>query len=1533
MYFPVRVFASLALFVISVLYADLSLARTIVVFAPHPDDEALLASGVIYDAQLRGDTVKVVVATNGDCKFDVSAHDRELETMAAMRDVLGVSENDIIFLGYPDCGLKRLYTTYTDPTSVYTSAAGRTETYAFEGLGRTDYHRYIWGVPASYNKPNMLGDVKDIIRRYAADEVYVTSGYDDHTDHHAMYFFVVEAILDLVKEDPLYRPSVYEGLVHPPCEWCLYPPYRWPYPPNSPNPYPGISFTPDQEFPEPPYLYTTPLVWTDIHSIDVPVAMRNLDPALNVKYQALSRYATQTSGYFYAFVRSNEVYWKKDHFLNLALTASVTSSSQALIDGAVASNVNDGLVVGRPRLYAGEWASSNQSAGAWIQLDWMEPKVVSRVILYDRPNPDDNILAGTLTFSDGSSIPIGALSNNGVGLTIDFPTKLISWVRYTANNVVGVAGLSEFEVFVVSEPGNTAPQIVLGPTATPATITDLETSNLSTTVTDADGDSLTYYWSATGGTVTGTGASVVFTPPQVTAAAVYRVDVLVIDGRGGAVTGSVDVTVNPRPNSNPLITAGPTATPATISDIETTNLSVSATDADGDPLNYGWLVTGGTITGTGSAVVYTPPRVTSTTIQHVTVMVTDGRGGSVMGELDITVMASGVPINVARNATVTASSQNSGSGQGAIKAIDQVISGYPVNSSAEWAAAGGQRAGTWLTLTWGAPQTISEVILHDRINTSDRILAGTLQFSDGSSLTVGALPNDGTSFRITFAPKTVTFLTFLITSAQGWSTGLAEIEVYDLPGGSLNTAPQITSGPAATPATITVTQTSGLSVTATDADGDSLRYAWTTTGGSISGSGATAVYTPPIVSTPTIFQVTVVVSDGRGGSATGSVTITVVPPNGAPVLIAGPTASPGTIVSNQTSNLSVTANDPEGDPLTYAWTATNGSVAGSGATAVYTPSLVSVPTAVEVSVVVSDSIGGSATGTVMITVNPRPNSAPVLTSGPAASPATITSDDLSNLSAAATDADGDTLIYSWAVTGGAITPNGALAVYTPPRVAVTTVHRVTLSVSDGWGGVATGSVDIVVNPSPVSLNVALLAVATASSANTGAGQSAAKAIDGIISGYPTNSSAEWAAAGGQKAGTWFTLAWSAPQLVSRVVLYDRINTSDRILGGTLLFSDGSTLAVGALPNTGAPYSLSFPAKTVTSLTLQITAAQGWSTGLAEIQVFDTLGQTSNAAPVISSGPTASLTTIAGGQTSSLSVTASDADGDALAYNWSATGGIVTGTGATAVYTPPTVTVTTVYQVSVTVTDGRGGSTTGSVSITVTAPNIPPQISVGPTATPGVITDIETTSVSVTASDVDGDTLSYGWSANGGTAAGSGATVTYTPPRVTVTTSYRVTVVVSDGRGGTATNFVDIMVTPSGAPVNFARNATASASSQNTGAGQTAAKAIDGVVSGYPVNSSNEWAASGGQLSATFTLTWSAPQTISEVVLHDRINTSDRIIAGSVAFSDGSSLPVGALPNDGAAYRLTFAPKTVTSLTLQITSAQGWSTGLAEIEVY
>src|SRR5439155_12782974 len=173
---------------------------------------------------------------------------------------------------------------------------------------------------------------------------------------------------------------------------------------------------------------------------------------------------------------------------------------------------------------------------------------------------------------------------------------------------------------------------------------------------------------------------------------------------------------------------------------------------------------------------------------------------------------------------------------------------------------------------------IAQVNLYDRPLTSENILSGTLTFSDGTSLSVGALPTNGRVMPVTFPPKTVSWVRFTVNQAQGTATGLSEMQVLGVPATSTaNNPPHFILGPVAASDTIRASQSTTLSVVAHDLDGDALQYQWSSDGGLIQGSGTTVLFTPPAVATSTVFTIALQILDGRGGSASNVGFVTVIP--------------------------------------------------------------------------------------------------------------------------------------------------------------------------------------------------------------------------------------------------------------------------------------------------------------------------------------------------------------------------------------------------------------------------------------------------------------------------------------------------------------------------------------------------------------------------------------------------------------------------------------------------------------------------------
>ncbi len=144
-------------------------------------------------------------------------------------------------------------------------------------------------------------------------------------------------------------------------------------------------------------------------------------------------------------------------------------------------------------------------------------------------------------------------------------------------------------------------------------------------------------------------------------------------------------------------------------------------------------------------------------------------------------------------------------------------------------------------------------------------------------------------------------------------------------------------------------------------------------------------------------------------------------------------------------------------------------------------------------------------------------------------------------------------------------------------------------------------------------------------------------------------------------------------------------------------------------------------------------------------------------------------------------------GDQLSYNWSASGGNITGDGAKVTWIAPGSAGS--YNITVTVTDSRGDEVTRNITIEVRGNESP--IIKSLVANADWTTPSGSLNVTCNATDPDGDVLSYVWTASGGNISGTGAAVNWTAPQEVGT--YNITVVVKDGYGGEDTRFVPLSV--------------------------------------------------------------------------------------------------------------------------------------------
>jgi large repetitive protein len=1015
------------------------------------------------------------------------------------------------------------------------------------------------------------------------------------------------------------------------------------------------------------------------------------------------------------------------------------------------------------------------------------PVVIS--VLANDTDPDGD----TLTVTSASS-PNGTVVINGDG-TISYTPKLnfngTDIITYTISD--GNGGFSTATVTVTVTAVNDAPTVV-----TPiADRNNVDAANVSVptaaSFNDLDGDTLTYSVgglpaglsiNATTGVISGTIDKNASQPNG----GVYSVTVTANDGKGGTVSTTFTWTV-----SNP----GPTAVNDTATVAEDTPVTISVlandTDPDGDTLTVTSASAGnGTVVVNGDGTITYTPKANFNGTDTITYTISDGNGGTSTATVTVTVTpandapvlnpplpdlfdldaefvstlfgnafsdadgdtlsftATGLPLGLQIDpATGTVFGQLDGLASQGGPGNNGV---YTVTITAS-DGKGGTVTGTFTwTISNIAPDANDDIfITNEDVPITMSVLLNDTD-PDGDPLTItnavstnGTVVNNGDG-TLTFTPNPdfngIATITYTITDGNGgFSTAVAQVTVNPV-----NDQPV---GPTLSNQTGVDAQ-GGVSIALgglfSDVDGDTLTFTATglPAGLSISSTGIISGTIDRSASQTNggVYAVTVTVSDGKGGTVDKQFFYTVTNP--------GPTAVNDTATTAEDApvTISVLANDtdPDGDTLTvFAANAANGSVVINGdGTITYTPKANFNGTDT-ITYQISDGQGGTSVATVTVTVTPV-NDAPV-TSG--LSPQNNVDGAVVSVPTAAnfSDIDGDTLTYSASGLPAGLSINTTTGVIsgTIDKAASQPnggVYTVTVTASDGKGGTVSSTFAWnVTNPGPVAVN------------DTASTNEDAPVTVAVL----TNDS--------DPDGDTLTVSTASAA------------------NGTVVINPNGTITYTPNPNFNG----------TDTITYTISDGNG---GTAQATVTVTVAPVNDAPTVVAPLPAQND---ADGSAVSFPTAGNftDLDGDTLTFSESGlplglsintTTGVISGTvdrNASQVNGG-------VYTVTVTASDGKGGTVSTTFTYTVTNP--------GPTAVNDTATTNEDTPVTVAVlandTDPDGDllTVTTASAANGTVVINPNGTVTYTP-NANFNGTDTITYTISDGNGGTSQATVTVTVAP------------------------------------------------------------------------------------------------------------------------------------------
>jgi len=169
------------------------------------------------------------------------------------------------------------------------------------------------------------------------------------------------------------------------------------------------------------------------------------------------------------------------------------------------------------------------------------------------------------------------------------------------------------------------------------------------------------------------------------------------------------------------------------------------------------------------------------------------------------------------------------------------------------------------------------------------------------------------------------------------------------------------------------------------------------------------------------------------------------------------------VIVEDSCQIYCTAVDIDNDPISYSWSASTGSLAGSGSVVNWISTIDTGD--VFIKCTIDDNEGGVVSDSIIIKVSEFINTSPLINSI-IAQPRKIHLGSNSTITCLASDSDGDDLSYDWVSSFGSISGSGSSITWMAPLNSGN--YYIVCNVNDGVGGIATDSIGVSVRDTTIN---------------------------------------------------------------------------------------------------------------------------------------------------------------------------------------------------------------------------------------------------------------------------------------------------------------------------------------------------------------------------------------------------------------------------------------------------------------------------------